>query len=178
MMKRTASFSCDTVSDPCKKKYDDEERDIIATLLRLCEPWFYSGRTIIGDSWFGSPELAIKFRDRGLYSIMQVVKRAYWPKGMPRQDIIQALPKTRGQSVSMSKLVDYQGRPLLACAYMDRVPKALVSTCSTTCPTTRSYSGYNGEVLRRPQVFEDYESHKSMSFTYQSRLLLTFIPLI
>lgn len=58
-----------------------EGRTIVACVKRLTESWFTSGRTIVADSWFGSPKMARELRDNGLYSIMQVAKRAYWPTG-------------------------------------------------------------------------------------------------
>lgn len=79
---------------------------------------------------------------------------------MPRNDIIQCLRPERGSSVSLSK-TDDNGHNLLVCAYRDRKAKVLISSCSTTQPSTQSYEGNNDEVLRRPNVFEDYESHKS-----------------
>ncbi|KAG0188944.1 hypothetical protein DFQ28_004124 [Apophysomyces sp. BC1034] len=80
----------DFVSDPFPKKFDDTDRNLVTAVKRLTESWFYSGRTIIGDSWFGSPEMARKLSSEcGLHSIMQVVKRRYWPQGMPADDIIR-----------------------------------------------------------------------------------------
>ncbi|KAG2211228.1 hypothetical protein INT47_006348 [Mucor saturninus] len=154
----------DTVSDPAKKKYDDVDRNLIATLKRLCEPWFFSGRTIIGDSWFGSPEMTCVLLDHGLHSIMQVAKRMYWPRGMPRNDIIQCLRTERGSYVAMSKS-DHNGHNIFACAFKDKKAKVLVSSCSTSMPSNvpHTYKGSNGQsvTMTRPQVFHDYESHKS-----------------
>ena len=43
---------------------------------RLCKPWHGSGRTIIGDSWFGSYRCAVAMALVGLYCCM-MVKTAY-----------------------------------------------------------------------------------------------------
>lgn len=158
----------DTVSDKVHKEFDDVDRNLVATVKRLCKPWFNSGRTIIADSWFGSPEMTIKLLDQGLFSIMQVTKRAYWPRGMPSIDIIQCLRPERGSSAAMWKMDD-SGRTIFVCSYRDRKAKALISSCSTTSLTTQSYQDSNGSVLHRPQVFQDYESQKSkfvLTYTY------------
>lgn len=158
----------DTVSDPVKKRYDDTDRNLIATVKRLTEPWFCSGRTVIGDSWFGSPEMTIALLDRGLHSIMQVVKRKYWPPGLPPQplDLIQSLGPERGSHITATRQ-DENNRPLLVCSFRDLKPKAIILSCSTSLPSskTRYYKDTNGQQqeYRRPQAFDDYEEHKSKS---------------
>ncbi|KAG2193134.1 hypothetical protein INT47_006434 [Mucor saturninus] len=150
----------DTVSDKAPKEFDDVDRNLVATVKRLCKPWFTSGRTIIADCWFGSPEMTTKLLDQGLFSIMQVNKRAYWPRGMPSTDIIQCLCPERNSFAAMSK-VDDSGRTIFVCLYRDKKAKALISSCSTTTPSTQFYQDSNGSVLRRPQIFQDYETQKS-----------------
>jgi hypothetical protein len=39
----------DTVSDPVRNKYGAVDRNLIAMLKRLSEPWFWSGRTVVDD---------------------------------------------------------------------------------------------------------------------------------
>jgi hypothetical protein len=75
----------DINGDILPQKFEDRDTPkTIASVCRLTEPWFYSGRTIIADSWFGSPKMVRIMRGRyNLFSIMQVKKRRYWPKGMP-----------------------------------------------------------------------------------------------
>lgn len=70
-------------------------------MLTETKPWVTTGRTIIGDSWFGSPEMARKLLQTGLHSIMQVAKLAYWPKWMPVEDIVQAVGLSYGGVKSM-----------------------------------------------------------------------------
>ena len=101
----------DTVSDPCSKEFDDEgagskKKTLTATVKRLVKPWFGSGRTIIADSWFGSPKMVSTLMNVGLYSIMQVVKRAHWPRGMPETDIVLCLDKEYGSCFTMKKDLD------------------------------------------------------------------------
>ena len=50
-----------------KKPYQTELGAGTATTLRLCEPWFHSGRIILGDSWFASVKVAEQLHNRGLY---------------------------------------------------------------------------------------------------------------
>ncbi|GAA5797971.1 hypothetical protein HPULCUR_003369 [Helicostylum pulchrum] len=73
---------------------------------------------------------------------------------------MQCLQPERGSSASMSK-VDVFGRTIFVCSYRDKKAKALMPYCSTTSPSTRVHQEVNGRELRRPQVFEDYESQKS-----------------
>ncbi|KAG2191723.1 hypothetical protein INT47_007988 [Mucor saturninus] len=73
---------------------------------------------------------------------MQVAKRIYWPRGMPRNDIIQYLRTERGSYVAMSKS-GHNGHNIFTCAFKDKKAKVLNVT------------------MTRSQVFHDYESHKS-----------------
>jgi hypothetical protein len=154
----------DTVSDPCPKRFDGPNVPIlVATVKRLCEPWFSSGRTIVADSWFGKPEMIKMLLDHGLYSIMQVVKRAYWPRGMPAYDFMTRLHAAYGSVYSATKTFA-DGKKILLCLYRDKKTKAIVSSCSTTRLTgMRRFRDDHGQVIemQRPEVFEDYETHKS-----------------
>ncbi|PHZ10704.1 uncharacterized protein RHIMIDRAFT_239526 [Rhizopus microsporus ATCC 52813] len=69
----------DTVSDPCPKEFDKDPgiKKLRATVKRLVKPWFDSGRTVITDPWFSSPDMISMLMNHGHYSIMQVTKRRY-----------------------------------------------------------------------------------------------------
>ncbi|CAO3657039.1 unnamed protein product [Mucor hiemalis] len=97
----------DTVSDPKPKEYDNEEgmAKLTATVKRLIKPWFGTGRTVIADSWFGSPNMINMLTELGLYSIMQVTKRRYWPRGMPVTDIVDQVEAPHG---SCHELTSYR----------------------------------------------------------------------
>lgn len=116
----------------------------------------------VTDSWFGSPEMARKLMENGLQSIMQVAKRAYWPRGMPTTDIVQSLGPNYGDVKCMKSTVP--GENMFVVAYRDLKAKALVSTCSTTTAgMKRKFKDKEGtmhEVIR-PEVFDDYETNKS-----------------
>lgn len=155
----------DFCGDPTQRKpRPTEDRSIVATVKRLTEPWHHSGRVIIADSWFGSPEMARKLMDVGLHSIMQVCKRMYWPKGMPSTDIVQALGPEYGSKVFLKSTVP--GEHLFVGAFRDLKAKALVATCGTTTDgAMRSFRDPNGVgrvSVVRPKVFDEYESNKSM----------------
>lgn len=96
---------------------------------------------------------------------MQATKKRYWPRGMPSTDIIQSVSSERGSSISMTKRNCNGRNNIFICAYKDRKTKALVSSCSTTGPSSKkhTFKGTNGQTteITRPQVFEDYETHKS-----------------
>ena len=65
--------------DISEKHQDNKEfagfRAVGGSILRLAKQWFSSGRTIIADSYFGSPATAAALYKRGLYSIMAMKKK-------------------------------------------------------------------------------------------------------
>lgn len=155
----------DTVSDPCTKEYDNDPgmRNLLATVKRLVKPWFSSGRTVIADSWFGSPTMVSMLNELGLYSIMQVTKRRYWPRGMPTTDIVAQVDESRGSHYTMHKTCD-NGKKIFVCAYRDKKVKAFVSSCGTTRPIDyKGIEGNDGQAvdITRPEAIDEYEKHKS-----------------
>lgn len=154
----------DAVSDPVSKEFDNElgMRKLTATIKRLTKPWFGSGRTVIADSWFGSPDMTTILSGLGLYSIMQVCKRRYWPRGMPETDIVEQVEPEIGSYYTMKK--DSSSSKLFVCAYRDQKVKAFVSSCGTTrLSSERTFIGSGGNLvtIRRPAVVDEYERHKS-----------------
>jgi len=155
----------DTVSDPVSKEFGDEPgmKKLTATVKRLVQPWFGSRRTVIADSWFGSPDMVIMLFNLGLFSIMQVCKRHYWPRGMPQTDIVEKVEEAYGSCYTMNKCVGNVSS-LFTCAYRDQKIKAFISSCSTTIPTgEKVFEGPRGRriTIQRPEVAEEYETHKS-----------------
>ena len=59
--------------------------------MRMCEPWFFSGRTMTMDSGFASPLAAALLKQHGLYSVMMTKKTAHWPQWVPN-DLLSKLP--------------------------------------------------------------------------------------
>jgi hypothetical protein len=55
-----------------RRKFGDSFRPAQAATLRLVEPWFGSGRTVIGDAWFGSVSTIAYLRAYGLFGISMV----------------------------------------------------------------------------------------------------------
>jgi hypothetical protein len=64
----------------------------VAQIMRMCEPWFASGRTITMDSGFGSPLAAALLKQHGLFSVMMTKKTAHWPQWVPN-DLLSQLPQ-------------------------------------------------------------------------------------
>lgn len=106
--------------------------------------------------------MARKLKNNGLYSIMQVAKRAYWPRGMPVTDIVQDLGQEYGSRRTMKSTMP--GEHLFVTTYWDLKTKVLISTCSSTVDGgERRFRGVDGQVVEviRPRVFDDYETNKS-----------------
>lgn len=117
--------------------FDDTFPKTIAATLRMTEPWFGTGRTIIGDSWFGSPLNAVALMKHGLFCVLQVKRRKYWPKHFPRNpDIVELLDaKTSqyGDVVCMTR--DLEDVSMMACAVKDRRVNVFVATCGSIAIT-------------------------------------------
>ncbi|RCH81741.1 hypothetical protein CU097_005367, partial [Rhizopus azygosporus] len=108
-------------------------KKLTITVKRLVKPWFGFGRTVIADSWFGSPDMVSMLMNHGLYSIMQVTKHRYWPQGMFETDIIQAT-----------------GRCLFA----------LLGLKKLTGEKTFKSSDGNQVTINRTKVVDEYERHR------------------
>ncbi|KAJ8651753.1 hypothetical protein O0I10_012680 [Lichtheimia ornata] len=132
-------------------------------IVRLTKPWFASGRTIVADSWFGSPAVAAALRKKGLYSIMALKKRKYWPRNVPK-DIIDNLPGTYGSHVCKVATID--AVPMFIAALRDRKPQCLISTCSSTIPgsivshVVKENNQSRRVEFQRAVVFDDYNAAK------------------
>ncbi|CAG8637283.1 24092_t:CDS:2, partial [Gigaspora rosea] len=134
-----------------------------AYVLRLTRPWFGSGRTIVGDSWFGLPKLCLLLMESGLYSIFHVKKRRGWPLNYP-QDMIQKLGNAYGSY--FSKVAVVNGTHLIAASLKDRKPQCIIATASTTTQgdkVERVVKERNNSSLvkfARPKIFSEYSSSK------------------
>jgi hypothetical protein len=107
----------------------------------------------------------------GLYSIMQVAKRKYWPCGMPSTDIIDQVGEARGSYYTMLKTCE-NGMKIFVCTYRDLKVKTFVSSCSITMLENYKNaldSSNETVMLRRPQVVGEYETHKSKSKSCQMK---------
>ncbi|KAJ8651861.1 hypothetical protein O0I10_012554 [Lichtheimia ornata] len=144
--------------DDSNKKFSDHGK-VPGCMLRLSEPWFASGRTIIADSYFGSPASAATLYQRGLYSILAIKKRRYWPKNVPK-DLLDNLPESSGSHVC--KVGEVDEVRMFTAALRDRRPQCVVSTCSTTLPAsfvthTVQVNGRSERVRsQRAAVFDEY----------------------
>ena len=74
-----------------KAFFTQERGRRVAQIMRMCEPWFATGRTMTMDSGFGSPLAAALLKQHGLYSVMMTKKTAHWPQYVPN-DLLSKLP--------------------------------------------------------------------------------------
>lgn len=113
------------------QEYNGEGK-VIGGMLRLVKPWIGVGRTVYADSYFGSPTSAVALMEKGLYSVMHVKKRRYFPKDVP-VDIISSLPDNLGSYIARTATVPRKPHiKLLLVSQMDRKPQCVVSTGGTT----------------------------------------------
>jgi Transposase IS4 len=149
----------DFSGDQLVRRYDNLYAKTIATVCRLVEPWFRSGRTVIADSWFGSPAMVRALKEQGLFSIMQVKKKRYWPRGMPAEDIISSLGMTLGDSQCLKSRTD----GIFLVALRDIKPKCVIASAGSVSPgeTVTRWVDNQLREFRRPAVFDEYEHHKS-----------------
>ncbi|KAI8082402.1 hypothetical protein BDF21DRAFT_398499 [Thamnidium elegans] len=84
---------------------------------------------------------------------------------MPSTDIIEQVEEEYGSYYTMKKIsINHK---IFVCAYRDQKIKAFVSSCSTTRLTgQRSFVGSGGNIvtISRPEVVEEYETHKTNAF--------------
>lgn len=117
-----------------QKKWRDEVGASTATTLRLCEPYQGTGRTIIGDAWFGSLNTAEWLMDvLGLHSIL-AVKTGH--RGFPKEELIAEIAGTRfSQSFKKVEVnLECGTKTFYAGGFMDKKPMLVVGTCGTSLP--------------------------------------------
>lgn len=101
-----------------------------AVSMRLVEPWRGSGRTVYGDSFFGSVECATALKEEfGLY-FTGVVKSCYAGYPLCLKDCYL---EGQGYWKSITTTTP-KGTELQACTWSDRNRHYFISTCSTCCP--------------------------------------------
>lgn len=156
--------------EPCEDKEIEKNKQFVseygstaAYVLRLARPWFGSGRTIVGDSWFGSPKVCLLLMQNGLYGIFHVKKKRGWPLNYPR-DMIQKLGNTYGSYFSKVAIVN--SVQLIAASLKDRKPQCIIATASTTTQddeVERIVKEHNNSSLVkfiRPKIFSEYSFSK------------------
>ncbi|CAG8843225.1 35872_t:CDS:2, partial [Gigaspora margarita] len=125
----TKTRSCRTIKYATRKKFSDQYPPTVAFVLRLTEPWFRSGRTIIDNSWFGSIDTCISLYNYSLYSILQIKKHHYWPKKIS-YNITSALEDK--YSLFVSQTCSASNIDLTLCSICNRKDIALLASCSMT----------------------------------------------
>ncbi|CAG8829392.1 38375_t:CDS:2, partial [Gigaspora margarita] len=144
-----------------KKKFSDNYMPTVATTLRLIELWFHSDRTVIGDLWFGSVNMCVILHKYGLYSILQLKKRRYWPKNIP-PNITDILEDEYGSINSRKRKFD--DVDLILCSLHDRKDIVLLSNCSTTSLKSeikRYIKGHGNVKFMKPALFDEFNEYRS-----------------
>jgi hypothetical protein len=116
----------------------------IAQILRMCKPWFNTGRTVTADSGFGSPAAVAVLREHGLFSNMMLKKARYWPQHVP-VDILEKLPQAFDSVVSCSKSIEThskQAMPVTITAHRDMCPRVYCHTMSVSTPVLEPFLMY------------------------------------
>ena len=132
------------------KKWVKEYGATTACTLRLCELYKGTGRTIYGDSWFGSIKCAVALLTiHGLRSILIVKTNSkHYPKDLLDEEKLQP-----GQWKSVVGIE--LGQEMMCTKVVDLKTKYLVSTCSTTLPGEPRLRKH-GTPRSRPQVSSQY----------------------
>ena len=112
-----------------------------AITLRLCSPYFGSGRVIHADSAFSSVRTCLKLREHGLH-FMGCVKTA--SREFPKRYLAsfedqygRGRPQARGGWKLLKSTVNPEGEehePIYALGWYDRKAKFIVSSCGSTVP--------------------------------------------
>jgi hypothetical protein len=136
-----------------------------ACVVRLTEPWWRSGRTVIADSWFGSPKSCLALMNRGLFSLLMCKRRAGWPINYPGDLLLGGLEGPYGTCCAATS-TSAEGFRLVAAALKDRKPRCIIGSCGITT---------SGELVERvvkngqhsetvtfhiPEIFADYSRGK------------------
>ena len=126
-----------------------------ACALRLCKPYWGTGKTIIADSWFGSIQTVEQLKRRGLYSIC-MVKIAH--KNYPRM-LLNSKQLNKGEWVAATpdctQDLDNEQECIWVCKYMDRKPFQFAASCCTSLPESPRIDSHGREVPR-PDVAAEY----------------------
>lgn len=125
--------------DQSMKKFYEEYGATTAVTLRLAQPWFSTGRAIVGDSYFSSVKTAKALAKHGLY-FCGVVKTAtkMFPLGQ-----LEELSTTlrRGHHIAL-KSVYGDNSELYALSWKDKKIYNIISTFGTLEDTQPIYRNY------------------------------------
>jgi hypothetical protein len=116
----------------------------LAQILRMCKPWFGTGRIVTADSGFGSPMAVALLREQGLFSNMMVKKARYWPQYVP-SDILEKLPHEFDSVISCSKNIETPSKNMFKIAltaHRDMAPRLYCHTMSVSTPYTDKFLMY------------------------------------
>lgn len=117
-----------------------------STTFRLTEPWHGQGRTVIGDSWFGSVTCLLLLRSVGTYFMgmvktatrmypMQYMKQWYEAENQRRDAQGNRIPWGGCCVVKHTALTEQRvPHTIYALGYRDRKMKTIISNKGTTLP--------------------------------------------
>lgn len=111
-------------------EFEDKVGPSAAVVLRLTEPWFESGRVVVGDCAFSSVSLAVELQAQGLHYIGSLkTSTARFPIKK-----LSNMPLKRGKTFAMKAEDPVSGHKVLAVAWKDKgkKPKTIVATCGST----------------------------------------------
>lgn len=135
------------------------------SMVRLTEPWHSSGRIVFGDSLFGSPRACAAMADVGLYSVLMIKRRRYWPVDVP-STIISDVPDAFNSAQAFERTC--RGHSMYIAVFKDRKPRVIVANTLTMRRTeevhriVKNAQGLSAEVpLHPPEVFAEYSRSKS-----------------
>ena len=70
--------------------------------MEAVRPWWETGRVVVADSWFGSLITAALLYTKGLYAVLAIKKRGYWPRGFPNELLDRSLGAKVGDFSAVS----------------------------------------------------------------------------
>ncbi len=123
-----------------KKRFHAEFGAGTSCVLRLCEGYFGSGRTVVADSAFSSVKTLLALKKQGLF-FMGMVKTAHreFPKAVLQSwgdgTLTGVLPK-RGSHLFLKSTES--GEEMFAIAWRDRNTKTIIANRGTSNPGTAS----------------------------------------
>lgn len=156
---------CESHERELRKPLSSRFGPTVASMVRLTEPWHGTGRIVHGDSLFGSPRACAVLADHGLFSVLMIKKRRYWPADVPAT-LTGDMPDEFDAAKAFASR--YRGHQMYIAAFRDRRPRVIVANALTMTRTTgvqrivKDARGASFETTLHPsEVFAKYSSSKS-----------------
>ena len=123
------------------KSYNQEWGKSTGCTLRLTEPYHGTGRTVVGDSWFGSVNTAVALLKHGLYFVGNVKNGHYgypkaWVKSLCTERGDTVFAKKNWPLVHTRRVADQpatvERRTVYLAGHCDKGPTCIVATRGTS----------------------------------------------